>query len=383
MLLVMRETELTMGGNMNTNCPECNGNYIVNAGILKRRIGNIQRYKCNNCGRFFTEKKMLNKQYPPEIILYALCLYNKGFNLEEASREVNRRYRVNVYHQLISTWLKQYKEICSYQRIRKEALEEYNFDNIAFSKKFSHKQVYEFSYHKFKIEKFINNYFQNLREYLENLNKNCPDGLFNVDEENARGSKFKINVNLDVRKIRNYACLLAELALKANRDNKKRHREIQEFMLFNDSSTLAIEIPVWLYPNEFDGLKVFVGIDKPITGHIDIIQQRFGLIHILDYKPDAEKENPTSQLFFYAFALSKRTGIWLRNFRCAWFNENGYYEFNPNEIILKNGNLSEEEKKKYKIDYNKSLFHENRMFNEWESNKNGILSKEIIGMGVK
>src|SRR3989344_4869008 len=92
MLLVMRETELTMGGNMNTNCPECNGNYIVNAGILKRRIGNIQRYKCNNCGRFFTEKKMLNKQYPPEIILYALCLYNKGFNLEEASREVNRRY---------------------------------------------------------------------------------------------------------------------------------------------------------------------------------------------------------------------------------------------------------------------------------------------------
>ncbi|MEI6731756.1 MAG: hypothetical protein WCK90_03690 [archaeon] len=351
------------------NCKYCQSNYVINDGFVKRRIGSIQRYKCNDCGKNFTEKKLSNKQYPAHVILSSLTMYNRGLNLHETSKEINRRFHVNVYPQLISNWLKEYGEICSYQRIRKEALIDYDFADILFTRILNHKQIYEFAYHKFKVGKFINKYFQTLREYFERVDKDCPNELFNA--ENARASQINLRVIPKVYETENYACFLADLALKANRDNKKRHQEIQEFMLCNDSSTLAVEVPVWAYPEEFAKFSIFTGIDKAITGHVDIIQQRYGVMYILDYKPEAEKENPISQLFFYAFALSIRTGIWLRNFRCAWFNEKGYYEFNPGDIILNSENLDDNERRKYVLDYDQQLFHEKRMFKELGSRQAG------------
>ena len=69
-----------------------------------------------------------------------------------------------------------------------------------------------------------------------------------------------------------------------------------------------------------------------------------------------------------------RTGKWLRNFRCAWFDSDGYYEFNPNDIILniisaQNIHVDENERKKYVLDekakkYFTSLdFHKTRQKN--------------------
>jgi len=54
----------------------------------------------------------------------------------------------------------------------------------------------------------------------------------------------------------------------------------------------------------------------------------------LGFKLDATKENGmkvASQLFLYASGLSFRTKISLNRFRCAWFDESKYYEFNPSE----------------------------------------------------
>ena len=65
------------------------------------------------------------------------------------------------------------------------------------------------------------------------------------------------------------------------------------------------------------------------------MQLKFGSVYVLDYKPNASKADAVSQLFVYAVALSIRTGIWLRNFKCAWFDENGYYEFAPSDIVLR------------------------------------------------
>jgi len=90
-------------------------------------------------------------------------------------------------------------------------------------------------------------------------------------------------------------------------------------MLRNDSTTIAAEVPVYLnYNNEI------------ITGHIDFLQLRFNKIHILDYKPEAEKEKQAqSQVYLYARALSEITKIPLTNFVCAYFDENNYFEFSP------------------------------------------------------
>ena len=72
-----------------------------------------------------------------------------------------------------------------------------------------------------------------------------------------------------------------------------------------------------------------------LTGHIDLLQVRNGQIHILDYKPNAEKERPIEQLTLYAMALSRLTGLRLYEFKCAWFDEKDYFEFYPLHILHK------------------------------------------------
>jgi hypothetical protein len=63
-------------------------------------------------------------------------------------------------------------------------------------------------------------------------------------------------------------------------------------MLINDSATVAIEQLVYLHPKELTRTrKKFLGLgfQNTLTGHIYILQVRFNKIHILDYKPDANK----------------------------------------------------------------------------------------------
>jgi ATP-dependent exoDNAse (exonuclease V) beta subunit len=124
-------------------------------------------------------------------------------------------------------------------------------------------------------------------------------------------------------------------------NNKRRHDEIQRFMLLTDSVTVAVEIPIILTPEDIRHMQRELGFDIPleitetITGHIDVLQIRNGRIHILDYKPDANKEKPITQLMVYALALSRRTGLRLYDFVCAWFDEHHYFEFYPLHVVHK------------------------------------------------
>ena len=100
-------------------------------------------------------------------------------------------------------------------------------------------------------------------------------------------------------------------------------------MLINDSSTVACEVPVWLWEKN---------LDLGIAGHIDLLQVRNGFIFVLDFKPGAGKENwqkVTSQLYFYASGLSFRARIPLHRFKCGWFDEKVYYEFNPKQARVR------------------------------------------------
>ncbi len=105
-------------------------------------------------------------------------------------------------------------------------------------------------------------------------------------------------------------------------------------MLINDSATVAIELPVFFHSKELTNReKRTYGIDFSgiLTGHIDILQVRFNKIHVLDFKPDAKKEDMhyAEQVFLYTLALSKRTGIPLSDFVCAYFDNMNYFQFSP------------------------------------------------------
>ena len=136
---------------------------------------------------------------------------------------------------------------------------------------------------------------------------------------------------------------MALLVMQTVTNNRLRHEKLQEFMLLNDSVTVATEVPIlldWedvLYYNNTLGFNVPVKLaeNETITGHIDIVQIRNGNIHLLDYKPGAKRVKPVEQLTIYALAMSRLTGIRLYHFKCAWFDKEHYYEFFPLHVVYK------------------------------------------------
>ena len=133
-----------------------------------------------------------------------------------------------------------------------------------------------------------------------------------------------------------------KLALNLAKNNNQRHQSIQDFFLINDSTTIATELPIYLtnwdagyYRNQKGFIFPLNSYKTPITGHIDILQIRNGLLHILDYKPDADKIQPIEQLTIYALALIRKLTLPLYHLKCAWFDENNYFEFFPLHAVYK------------------------------------------------
>ncbi len=119
-------------------------------------------------------------------------------------------------------------------------------------------------------------------------------------------------------------------------------------MLMNDSTTIAVEVPVYLtnwdagyYRNQKGFIFPLSNYTTPITGHIDILQIRNGLIHILDYKPEANKIKPIEQLTIYALASSRKLNLPIYYFKCSWFDEDDYFEFFPLHAIYENAHKNE------------------------------------------
>jgi len=231
--------------------------------------------------------------------------------------------------------------------------------------KLYHAQVYEFGYHRAKLA-FVregtlddrrtgDTTFAPLADFLENVPRSCPHDLFRRDD-GARASKLSRDFlrfdRLIVMEKRNTATDAAALIIPSVGSNHDRHPRLQRFMLANDSTTVAVEVPIWLREDDIAALEEKYGVTilprepidpacpaaghKPrhITGHIDFLQARNGAIHILDYKPDARTNKPIAQLTIYALALTRLVpGLRLFDIKCAWFNENCYNEFFPRLLL--------------------------------------------------
>ena len=155
-------------------------------------------------------------------------------------------------------------------------------------------------------------------------------------------------------------------------------------MLYNDSVTVACEVPVWLSAEEAMKFEVFrkIGVENVITGHIDLLQMKFGKVFVLDYKPNAAKEKYAwCQVFAYALALSVRSGVWLRNFRCAWFDDSAYYEFDPSPVVLAlDAYMPSWRKNEFLFDDNAGLFFTSKYFQKIKAEKcGGKIRKKAVG----
>ncbi|MFH1896079.1 MAG: PD-(D/E)XK nuclease family protein [bacterium] len=330
-------------------CPFCSGSKVVKTGIRSKKHEEVQVYFCKLCQKKFTPGVTKHKTFPLRVILDCITLYNRLNSLDESAQKVSQHYGVTVSPQNITNWLKSYAGFIPFTRMRDFVKLNYKPKEIIAEARLHHEQVYNFKYHRAKLrcqleQNFSHYTLRPIREFLELVFDECPHQKFRTAQK--RASYYKNTFNLDqvrIKPTKNAACHMANFVLQAVGNNKLRHEILQEYMLVNDSVTIATELPVLLtkedilhYQNEL-GFEIPLSLEdeEALTGHIDILQMRNGCLHILDYKPSARKQKPIDQLTLYALALSRLTTIRLYNIKCGWFDENDYFEFFPLHVVLK------------------------------------------------
>ena len=197
---------------------------------------------------------------------------------------------------------------------------------------FKHGWFYHYRLHTLKVDSLCNDNLFQLKTYLESMFDSCPDEYFN---SGPRSSSLRFNfANINLHRIEGHEiCSLARLGLQ-NPAKLSAHTKVQVYMLEKDDKTLAVEVPLWLHPKELDSYEKLFHTQKPLTGHIDALRIEDGKIWIWDYKPYAEKEKYAStQVYFYAYMLSKRTQIPLDTFMCGYFDDTQAYIFKPEKLM--------------------------------------------------
>lgn len=335
-------------------CPYCHGSNFVKCGFRIKKLEKVQVYLCKHCQKKFTPLITRGKTYPVAVILRSLLYHCRFLEPKEIAQKIKLNYGLKVLPETISQWVKDYNRYIPFERMRgylKEKITQGDLKpkDIFQEQKLYHQQIYDFGFHRAKADILLREDFKNyklksLKEFLELVAAECPHQVFKKSEE--RSSRSKRVFDLDqVRIVRkeNRACEVAKFVMQAVSNNKERHERLEEFMLFGDSTTVAVEVPVLLDKDDVFHFQNFLNFkvplelaeDKVITGHIDVVQIRNGAIHIMDFKPSARRYKPIEQLTIYALALSRLTSLRLFQFKCAWFDEDDYFEFFPLHVVLK------------------------------------------------
>jgi transposase-like protein len=360
MVRIPRVARVPLTSKVPEACPHCGSHVITRRGTRKKKLEIVQLWRCGSCKRVFTPgpAALHNKTYPLRMILSALTDYDLGYSLHETAARLKKKSHRSVSPSTITTWLGEYKEHCTYRRLRAEGLRRFPANQTIRSIKLYHRQIYAYAYHRPKLElvragtldakRAGDTRFATLANFLESIPTTCPHDLFRRDDDpKARASQahpeFADVSRIIVNRKENAATQTAALIIPAVGNNKLRHETLQNFMLANDSATVAIEIPIWLDEQDIVVLEQQHGIElapradaahRTITGHIDFLQVRNGAVHILDYKPDAQTNKPIAQLAIYALALTRLVpGLKLFDIKCAWFNECEYCEFFPRTLF--------------------------------------------------
>jgi hypothetical protein len=105
-------------GALQERCIYCSGGKIIKKGKREKKFETVQLWYCKNCEQVFTPKALKGKTYPISVILDGLAYYYTGYSLERASMRLKEGYGASVSPTTLSRWLKEYKEFCTYSRLR-------------------------------------------------------------------------------------------------------------------------------------------------------------------------------------------------------------------------------------------------------------------------
>jgi hypothetical protein len=184
-----------------------------------------------------------------------------------------------------------------------------------------------------------------LRECLERIPQACPHELVAEARSSRDTGALAQHVSLGRVPItrRDYVAMrAARLVNQAVADTSCPLGGVQDFMLANDAFTVAVNVPVTLGASDVAAfaarglyLPLSLSHGEVIPAFIDILQIRCGLIHVLTLVPGARDVTPIEPLTIQALALSSLIGVRLERFRCAWFDDEDYFEFKPRAAVQK------------------------------------------------
>ncbi len=195
-----------------------------------------------------------------------------------------------------------------------------------------HGWFYHYRVHEDKTAQLCKGKLAPLADYLNDMFKNCPDDKFH---SGPRSSHLTFDIDVKMKKAPNHeVCQMTKDGLEWAH-YKTAHSNVQCFMLQNDTSTIGVEVPIWLDPHELKNFNELFEEEGSLTGHIDALSVEDNKIWIWDYKPKAAKEKYAHvQTLFYAIMLSKRTGIPLKHFRCGYFDADDCFVFKPEMKLI-------------------------------------------------
>lgn len=260
------------------------------------------------------------KRTPGSAILRAVVLVCSGCSYQEASQALRREFGVQRSKATISRWIAE-RTLPSLAIRDKIGV---HGGPLVRSYLFTHNALnyrYQVHYGKLAFAKA----FPGLVRYLRTLPNWLDHSLFSRAEHCSQLPPIS---NPGLRHYR--GTRLSRMAAEAEPladTSQKRHRVVEDYLLYGDRDTIAVEVPVY-----------FRHLDYGLTaGHIDLVQVSGRSVQILDYKPHAARENPqqvVGQLWLYAQALSRRAEIPIELIRCGYFDELDAFFFRPAALNL-------------------------------------------------
>ncbi len=93
------------------NCRSCSSENIVKQGLRKNKYGNIQKFQCRDCGKWFVFNVGFERmRASPEVITSAMQLYFSGESLRNVTQFLKLQ-GVKISHVAVYKWIKRYVKL--------------------------------------------------------------------------------------------------------------------------------------------------------------------------------------------------------------------------------------------------------------------------------
>ncbi len=95
-------------------CPKCGGYEVIRKGYRKTKKGRKQKFKCCECGYYFSlkEEGFENMKFSPEIVSQCLDLYFKGLSYRKVADHIKKSHNgLEISHMMVCYWVKRYTQI--------------------------------------------------------------------------------------------------------------------------------------------------------------------------------------------------------------------------------------------------------------------------------